>query len=112
MDFRRLVEDGKYRKEDLKPEDRAFVEGMEFVMRDILNVELAMIKDDYEVSDPANTTPLYSKLMCEIESDAIMQLKKSIYVAICEAIVEILDSYLGEEDQEEEAPEVEEAQKE
>lgn len=97
MNFRRLVEEGKYSKQELKAEDKSFVDGMEWVLNEVIDRELRDIEDYYELADERNPTPTYAKLMRE----AINDLKESIIDEICQVIVSMIDHY-EEEKQEEE----------
>lgn len=101
MDFRRLVEEGKYGKQELKAEDKSFVDGMEWVLNEVIDREIRDIEDYYELADERNPTPIYAKLISEIEREALNDLKESIIDEICQMIVGMIDHY-EEEKQEEE----------
>ena len=91
MNFRRLVEEGKYSKQELKAEDKAFIDGMEWVLNEVIDRELRDIEDYYELADERNPKPTYAKLMSEIEREEINDLKESIIDEICQVIVSMID---------------------
>lgn len=92
MDYRYLVESGEYNKEELKPMDKAFILGMEYVMNEVISSQKQRVEDYYEI-DLDNKTSVLDKMLYEIEISALDDLKEYIYISICEAIVSDLDSY-------------------
>ena len=78
MDFRRLVEDRTYRKEDLTEEQQAFISGMEYALEALdCCVEHITFCDD-KITD---------KILNEIVREAAEDIKEWIYSEICTRIV-------------------------
>lgn len=78
MDFRRLVENRTYRKEDLTEEQQAFIAGMEYALETLdCCVENITLCDD-KIKD---------KILNEIVREAAEDIKEWIYSEICTRIV-------------------------
>lgn len=84
MDVVKLVEDGTYKKEDLGEQNRAFVNGMEFVRTQLL-------ENMYEEADFDSFSPTLSKVIKEVADEVIRMAKEWFYVNECEMIVALSD---------------------
>ena len=84
MDFKRLVDDGKYKKEDCSPIHQAFIDGMEYAREEILN-ELC----DCEPEDDTSTL---EKIALELKAEVIKNLGELLEHSIAEKIVIFTDN--------------------
>lgn len=86
MDFRHLVDSGKYSKDDLRPADRMYVSGMEQVVTELDEYVQSVMMEAAEGSTIA-------KLKAEILADFMADFQENIRGTICETIVECVDDY-------------------
>ena len=89
MDYRKLIADGEYKKEDLNEVNRAFVEGIEYVVQELDCFYLPEETED----DFSNTL---TNIKREIIEKAVEEIKEYIEVVAAEMTVEMLD---GQEDE-------------
>lgn len=87
MNYVKLVEDGVYKKENLTDKDRNFINGMEYVLKEVITEDFFSEKDfNIEFS------PTFAKIQMEIANKVIEELREYLYVTICENIVEMIDT--------------------
>ena len=85
MDFVKLVKDGTYKKEDLKPEHQKFISGMECI---------GAILDNYFSAEDFNGvewSPTIAQIQKEIAFGVVNEIKDYINLTVCEMIVELSD---------------------
>ena len=94
MNFRYLIHKGTYSAEMLKTEDRLFVEGMQFLFKQIED-----FRDEIEYEANSEESSLSERLEADYGAKAINELLAVLDVYISGEIVSTLDSYeLGEEE--------------
>lgn len=84
MDYRKLIADGEYKKEDLNDVNRAFVEGIEYVVR-----EIDCFYSPEETEDDFSNT--LTNIKQEIIEKVVEEIKEYIEVVAAETTVEMLD---------------------
>lgn len=82
MDFRRLIKNGTYRKEDLTEEQQAFISGMEYAVETLGCCVDNITHVDDKITD---------KILNEIIREAAEDIKEWIYGEICARIVVMND---------------------
>ena len=90
MDALKLVEEGTYTKDMLDENDKRFIEGMEYVLDNILTKDFI---DDGDIDDSFSAT--FAKITKEISDNVIITLRELLKIEICDSIVHFAD---GEED--------------
>ena len=83
MDLVRLVESGKYKKEDLNAVNFAFISGMEEAMRRLDGM--------FDEGDFDSFSPTLAKIQKEFADEVLRTVKEWLHVSICEAIVGLVD---------------------
>lgn len=86
MDYVRLVESGRYKREELKKEDRNFVNGMDYILSEVME------KDFSEVIEMPDDCPGLKMVLGEIAKKVVENVKEEINGAICQVIVECIDN--------------------
>lgn len=85
MNYTELVHCGKYNEDELKGEDKAYIEGMrqaqELVTNQLKVMECIVNKDKSTIN----------KMVAEIAEEVIDTIVKDLEMDICEAIVSALD---------------------
>ena len=91
MDYTYIVETNEaYNEKNLKEKDKKFIEGMRYVLSNVVDFFL----DNYIRKDSKS---LCDKLKYEIVSEAIEELEDYIDAEICASIVSIIDGYGDDE---------------
>ena len=86
MDFTRLIENGTYSKENLKPKQQAFISGMEYAI-EIVDT----YKSNYDIY-LHNDIPMFAELTEQIANKLLDGLKDYIQSDINESIVSFEDN--------------------
>lgn len=86
MDYKRLVESGRYKREELKKEDRNFVNGMDYILSEVME------QDFSEVLEMPEDCPALKMVLGEIAKKVVENIKEEINGAICQVIVECIDN--------------------
>ena len=84
MNFVKLVEDGTYKFDELNAENKAFIDGINHVMDNVLDY----LFDDSEYECMSETLSAIQKEMAE---GIIERLKEELYITTCELIVALSD---------------------
>ena len=84
MNFVKLVEDGTYKYDELNAENKAFIDGINHVMDNVLDC----VFDDSEYECMSETLSTIQKEMAE---GIIQVIKETLYVTTCELIVALSD---------------------
>ena len=85
MNYTELVHSGKYNENELKGEDKAYIEGMREAQGLVLN-QLEVMEC---IKDKDKST--INKMIAEVAEDVIDTIVKDLEMDICEAIVSALD---------------------
>lgn len=84
MNFVKLVEDGTYKYDELNEKNKAFIDGINHVMDNVLDC----VFDDSEYECMSETLGAIQKEMAE---GIINRLKEELYITTCELIVALSD---------------------
>lgn len=96
MNYTELVHSGKYNENELKGEDKAYIEGMREVQGLVLN-QLEVMEC---IKDKDKST--INKMIAEVAEDVIDTIVKDLEMDICEAIVACLDEQAAQKEDKEE----------
>ena len=91
MNYKRLVESGRYKREELSKEDRNFVNGMDYILAEVME------QDFSEVIEIPEDCPGLKMVLGEIAKKVVENVKEQINGAICQVIVECIDSDCSKE---------------
>ena len=84
MNCVKLVADGTYKYDELNERNKAFIDGINHVMDNVLDC----VFDDSEYECMSETLSAIQKEMAE---GIMRQIKETLYVTVCELIVMMLD---------------------
>ena len=101
MDFVKLVESGKYKKEDLSPESLAYIRGMETALGEIRTAALNLYGVHLNDRHGQRKESLHEQMKYEIANEAASDIGYWLYRTICEAIVCISDDEAYEKEKRE-----------
>ena len=94
VDFQHLIETGEYKESDLKPEQKAFLDGMKYVKDELIDSYAAMELDMDEADEDFT---ILEKIECEIGEKVLFHLKDWIECTCAEYIVCSVDNNFAEE---------------